>query len=240
MAFADLLNRPLPSRVRKEEQSVLESVDGLVTESELDEILGTGSEEETPEDAGDNVLDIDHADDDDDDDDDEPDDDDNDKEEVELSPEESDEAERILNLVATPVVLKDVLGDDAVKEFAESGDLEIAINEGLMTESGELGLELDNDLFTESRFVPKTKVKFSLKDRLSQLFEISVLSCARAHRDPKYTKLVKIQKARRILKNDLRARYKSEAMKKAKGYLARLKKSKSNVLSDIAKKFTKQ
>ena len=237
MAFADLLNRPLPSRVRKEEQSVLESVDGLVTESELDEILGTGSEEETPEDAGDNVLDIDHADDDDDD---EPDDDDNDKEEVELSPEESDEAERILNLVATPVVLKDVLGDDAVKEFAESGDLEIAINEGLMTESGELGLELDNDLFTESRFVPKTKVKFSLKDRLSQLFEISVLSCARAHRDPKYTKLVKIQKARRILKNDLRTRYKSEAMKKAKGYLARLKKSKSNVLSDIAKKFTKQ
>ena len=236
MAFADLLNRPLPSRVRKEEQSVLESVDGLVTESELDEILGTGSEEETPEDAGDNVLDIDHV----DDDDDEPDDDDNDKEEVELSPEESDEAERILNLVATPVVLKDVLGDDAVKEFAESGDLEIAINEGLMTESGELGLELDNDLFTESRFVPKTKVKFSLKDRLSQLFEISVLSCARAHRDPKYTKLVKIQKARRILKNDLRARYKSEAMKKAKGYLARLKKSKSNVLSDIAKKFTKQ
>ena len=40
MAFADLLNRPLPSRVKKEEQSVLESVDGLVTESELDEILG--------------------------------------------------------------------------------------------------------------------------------------------------------------------------------------------------------
>lgn len=236
MAFADLLNRPLPSRVKKEEeQSVLESVDGLVTESELDEILGNDDDPETPEDAGDNVLDIDH-----DDDDDEPVVDDGDKEEVELSPEESDEAERILNLVATPVVIKDVLGDDAVKEFAESGDLEIAINEGLMTESGELGLELDDDLFTESRFVPKTKVKFSLKDRLSQLFEISVLSCARAHRDPKYTKLVKIQKARRILKNDLRARYKSEAMKKAKGYLAKLKKSKSNVLSDIAKKFTKQ
>ncbi|HAU83985.1 MAG TPA: hypothetical protein DCW90_00170 [Lachnospiraceae bacterium] len=234
MAFADLLNRPLPSRVKKEEQSVLESVDGLVTESELDEILGNDDDPETPEDAGDNVLDIDH-----DDDDDEP-VDDGDKEEVELSPEESDEAERILNLVATPVVIKDVLGDDAVKEFAESGDLEIAINEGLMTESGELGLEMDDDLFTESRFVPKTKVKFSLKDRLSQLFEISVLSCARAHRDPKYTKLVKIQKARRILKNDLRARYKSEAMKKAKGYLAKLKKSKSNVLSDIAKKFTKQ
>ena len=234
MAFADLLNRPLPSRVKKEEeQSVLESVDGLVTESELDEILGNDDDPETPEDAGDNVLDIDH------DDDDEP-VDDGDKEEVELSPEESDEAERILNLVATPVVIKDVLGDDAVKEFAESGDLEIAINEGLMTESGELGLELDDDLFTESRFVPKTKVKFSLKDRLSQLFEISVLSCARAHRDPKYTKLVKIQKARRILKNDLRTRYKSEAMKKAKGYLAKLKKSKSNVLSDIAKKFTKQ
>lgn len=224
MAFQDLLNKPLPSAGKA--KPITESYDDDfqedVVDDDLAEDLAATAAVDDPEEP---VAPMG-------------------PEEVELSPEESEEADRIINLTATPFVLKDALSDKAMKEFTESVDFDIAVNEGYMMESdashlaGETFFEsFDNDLFMEAKFANKTKVQFSLKDRLNQLFEISVLGCARAKNDPDYIRLVKLQKARRTLKARLRQKYRQPATQKARMYLQRLKKSRSGVLSKVANAF---
>lgn len=226
MAFQDLLNKPLPSAGKA--KPITEGFDGYDNfeenniDGDLANDLAATAEVDDPEEPVPPM----------------------DPDEVELSPEESEEADRIINLTATPIVLKDALADKEMKEFAESVDFDIAVNEGYMMESdashltGDTFFEaFDNDLFMEAKFANKTKVQFSLKDRLSQLFEISVLGCARAKNDPDYIRLVKLQKARRTLKARLRQKYRQPATQKARMYLQRLKKSRSGVLSKVANTF---
>lgn len=154
--------------------------------------------------------------------------------EVTLNPEEEEEADRAIELAATPVLLKEVLSDKEVKEFVEDNDFNVACNEGFMTESfaDEVGAD---SMFMEGKgYYNKMVIRLDKKARFAQLFEISVLGCAKAKNDPDFIKLQKLQKARRALKKKLRMKYKGQALKRAKFYLQRLKSSRSGIMRKVA------
>lgn len=151
--------------------------------------------------------------------------------EPELDEVEDKKADDMLAMVATPILIKDELTAEESVQFYESVDAEIAMNEGLIEES-----DMD-DLFEEGVFAsPNRPFKMTKKARFRQLYELSVLIEARAHRDPLSVKLDRAYKVERNIKKQLRQRYKNQALKRAKGYLMRLMKSKSGVMKSLAKK----
>ena len=242
MSFNDIMKQPLPS---KKEGVVTESVteepvveEGIetpvvdgVTEEEIpvpvvndDDIDLSDDVTEEELDAVDNVTGDDE----------------------ELTPEEDIEADRIINLAATPIILKSELGSDILQEFCNSEEYATAVDEGFLEDATlDMLLESVGDLFedeyyTEAKFFSKNKVQFTKEARMNQLFEVCVQAVARAKKDPLYFKLAKVQKLRRNLKAQLRVKYRAQAMKKAKEYLARLKKSRSGVIANMANKILKQ
>lgn len=269
--FTELMSKPLPSKLSNQDSLYTESVvmeddmiddhDDSTNEIDLEDI--EGDIDDIPEDVSDledeianlSEEDLDDLGDEMDDDDDLGDDLDNDdlddepeeedEEEVDLDDQEEIEADKYMSLVATPTVLKNELTEEECKEFAESADLDIAIEEGFFLESDEdnfftesADLDLDDLVLEAGKFAPKTKVVFSVADRKKQLFEVGVFASARAHNDRGYWKLQKLYRAERIEKAKLRKKYKAEALKRVKVYIARLKKSKSGILSKIADKIT--
>ena len=92
------------------------------------------------------------------------------------------------------------------------------------------------DAMEAAKFYNKNTVRFTKQARTNQLFEVCVLACARAKKDPQYMKLAKVQQLRRKLIAVLRQRYKAPAMKKAKEYIIRLRQSKSPILAKAADK----
>lgn len=157
------------------------------------------------------------------------------EDEPDLSPEEDAEADKLINLAATPVVLKEELSPEEVTEFAQGYEYGIACDEGFLLENCEVEL-CTPSIFTEAKFYNKNMVRMTKEARTNQLFEICVQAIARAKNDPIYWKLHKVQIARRRLKGMLRQKYKAPAMKKAREYLIRLRASKSPVLSKAASK----
>ena len=140
-------------------------------------------------------------------------------EEVELTPDESRRVDDTINAVATPILIQDELkSEEAIEDFVESVDSDIAVSEGFLTE--------------------KTIVRFDKNAKKAQLYEVAVAACAREHKDPLYKKLETVYKMERVIKAKLRKKYHAEATKKVKEYLARAKKSKSGILSRIAHKIT--
>ena len=151
--------------------------------------------------------------------------------EPELDEVEDKKADDMLAMVATPMLIKDELTAEESVQFYESVDADIAMNEGLIEES-----DMD-DLFEEGVFAsPNRPFKMTKKARFRQLYELSVLIEAQAHRDPLKVKLDRAYAVERKIKKQLRQRYKAQAMKRAKGYLMRLMKSKSGVMKSLAKK----
>ena len=151
--------------------------------------------------------------------------------EPELDNVEDKKADDMLAMVATPMLLKDELTAEESVNFYESADAEIAVEEGLIEESS-----LD-DLFQEGVFAsPNKPFKMTKKARMNQLYELSVQIEARAHRDPMMKKLDRAYAIERGIKKKLRAKYHVPALKRAKGYLMRLMKSKSGVMKNLAKK----
>jgi len=225
MSFLDKLREPLPSSV---EEPVVESAieNPVIEEPEVTEPV-TESPDDITIDAGeDPVLD-----------DPEFKDDLEKPESFELTPEEEAEADSIINIAATPVILKEVLTQEAVDAFVESADFDIAVSEGFALEGTKDNFtSVTGELFTEAKFYSKNQVRFTKEARTNQLFEICVQAIARAKNDPVYTKLAKVQELRRKLKAVLRQRYKAPAMKKAKEYIVRLRRSKSATIANAAKK----
>lgn len=263
MSFADLLNKPLPSKIYTEStdevgtelggnsekvdtsiaadltpvgsnasSSVLESdeseseldatdLEGL--EDDLDDIdLSDLSDEELAK-LEENISDSDI------------DDAVGDEPEVSLSPEEEREADDMMGVAATTELIKSELSAEDQQKFYESVDAKIAVFENLLMES-----DLYNrsgDVVTEGtrRIFQKTRVQFSKKDRLAQLFAVAVNVSAKAHNDPLYTKYQKILRIRRITRAKLRKKYRGEAIRRMKVYYQRLKNSKSPVLNKVAK-----
>lgn len=169
-------------------------------------------------------------------------------EDTELSDVEEDEVARIVDLAATSVVLKETLGMDAVREFAESPEFEVACDEGFFLEGAKVPLYestsllfLDTgDTFLESKFYQKNSVRLTKQSKLNQLFEICVQAIARAKNDAIMRKLERIQVLRRKYKAILRQRYKTQAMKQSKMYLQRLRQSKSPTLQKAASTMNKK
>lgn len=270
--FKDLLSKPLPSASSRTEESVMkESVDETAVENteaqeqptqeeqpvqesgdpEEDAMLNTNVDDdgdpiEDPElaaelsDLSDNELedlekdlnagDLDF-------------DDDDETEEVSLSPEEEEEADDFMSVAATNTLIQSEMNTEEKVAFAESAtDVQIAINEGLMTEADAQALlslkdELhDAELVQEAVYNGKTKVKMNIADRIKQLFWVGVYSSARAHKDPEYVKLQKVFALKRKYKSSLARKYRSEANKKVKVYVQRLRSSKSPVLNKLGDK----
>lgn len=169
-------------------------------------------------------------------------------EDTELSEAEEDEAARIIDLAATSVVLKDTLGVDAVREFAESSEFEVACDEGFflegtknpLVESTSLLFLEAGETFLESKFYQKNSIRMTKQSKLNQLFEICVQAIARAKNDAIMRKLERIQALRRKYKAILRQRYKSQAMRQSKMYLQRLQKSSSPTLKKAADTMVKK
>lgn len=149
-----------------------------------------------------------------------------------MTPEEENEADRVIDLAATPNLLKEVLSDTEVKEFVNSDEFDLCCNEGFMSESFQDQINKDS-MFVEGKIYNKTKIQLDKKARFAQLFEISVLGCAKAKNDPDYIKLEKAQKLRRKYKKRLRMKYKGQALKRAKFYLQRLKSSRSGIMHKL-------
>lgn len=155
------------------------------------------------------------------------------------------DADRMLAICATPTILDNTLTVEEAVAFIESGDADIAVNEGLMLESDLTSMlaELSDDHgdFTEAvKFAsPGKKYMMTKKARLKQLFELSLQIEARAHHDPYYPKIQKAYKIERTIKQGWRKRYGNLAMKRAKRYLKALMSSKSPTLKKAAKRITK-
>lgn len=160
-----------------------------------------------------------------------------DVEEVRLSPEEEKHADDLMAVSATTEVIRSELSAEEQADFYESTEAQIAVYEGFLLESDLLSE--DTDVMTEAtkrKFYNKTRVQFSKKDRLAQLFAVAVNVSAKAHNDPLYTRYQKILKLRRVTRSKLRKKYKAEAIRRMKVYYQRLRSSKSPVLNKVAKK----
>lgn len=162
-------------------------------------------------------------------------------EQVDLDPEEEKVADDLMAVSATTELINNELNAEERAQFYESArDTQIAVYEGFLLESDiQDGREIDDDFFTESKMWRKTMVRFSKDDRKKQLYSVAVNVSARAHNDPLYFKYQKILKARKLCKHKLEKRYHAEAIKRMKVYFNRLKNSKSSVLANIGKKFSK-
>lgn len=162
-------------------------------------------------------------------------------EQVDLDPEEEKVADDLMAVSATTELINNELNAEERAQFYESArDTQIAVYEGFLLESDiQDGREIDDDFFTESKMWRKTMVRFSKDDRKKQLYSVAVNVSARAHNDPLYFKYQKILKARKLYKRKLEKKYHAEAIKRMKVYFNRLKNSKSSVLANIGKKFSK-
>lgn len=166
-----------------------------------------------------------------------------DAEKVELDPNEEREADDMMGVAATAVLINDEMSSDEKKELAESTrDVQIAINEGLLLES-DIDTMLESvsmdEIFTEGRYDKKMLIRLDKNAKMKQLFSLGVNVSASAHRDPDYIKYKKVLRMRKILKARLTKKYHAEAMKRMKIYFKRLNNSKSNILSKLAKKVSK-
>lgn len=165
-----------------------------------------------------------------------------DVEPVELSAEEEREADDLMSLAGTTELLKSELNADERKEFLESStETQIAVFEGFLLESDVVppSEDEDEDIMTEAKMYNKTMVRFSREHRKAQLYAVALNVSARAHNDPDFIKLQKVQKMRRLLKKRIQKKYHAEAVRRMKVYYNRLKSSKSQVLSSLAKKISK-
>lgn len=162
-------------------------------------------------------------------------------EQVDLDPEEEKVADDLMAVSATTELINNELNTEERAQFYESArDTQIAVYEGFLLESDiQDGKEIDDDFFTESKMWRKTMVRFSKDDRKKQLYSVAVNVSARAHNDPLYFKYQKILKARKLYKRKLEKKYHNEAIKRMRIYFNRLKNSKSSVLANIGKKFSK-
>lgn len=167
--------------------------------------------------------------------------DDEDDSEVKLSPEEEIEADDMMGVAATTMLVNDELNaEEKVAFLSNDAEVRAAINEGFMTEAdvNSLAAELDaidaDDVVEEGKYNNRMIIKLSLAAKKQQLYALAVNVSAAAHQDRDYIKLKKVMKMRKILRTKLRRKYHAEAMKRARIYLQRLNKSKSDTLRKIA------
>ena len=256
--FADLLNQPLPSKM------LTESVDEEIQEMDNDmsmDLAEPGTEQECGGNgACEDADDIDSEDIDDLDDDFDP-DDMSDAElaaldaelggetmdnvlgpdedwEVDLSPDEEMEADDMMSMAATSMLVNDELSAQEKAEFVQN-EGEIAIEEGFMTDADVNQLALEAGLVEEAKYTNRMIIRLDAESKKKQLYALALNVCAASKHDPDYMKLKKVMKMRKILRAKLERKYHAEATKRMKVYFARLRHSKAGMLSKIGAKFSK-
>ena len=95
------------------------------------------------------------------------------------------------------------------------------------------------NLIQENSYNKPMLIRLDAESKKKQLYALAVNVCAAAKNDPDYIKLKKVMKARKILRAKLDRKFHSQAVKRMKIYFARLRRSKSNVLSKIGHKMDK-
>ena len=159
------------------------------------------------------------------------------EDEEELTPEEEIEADDMMKVAATTMLVNDELNtEEKVALLSNEAELASIINEGFMTESDINGLAYEAGLVTEAKYTNKMIIRLDAASKKKQLYALAVNVSAAAHNDRDYQKLKKVMKMRKILRARLNKKYKTEATKRMKIYFKRLRNSKSNTLAGIAKK----
>ena len=165
--------------------------------------------------------------------------------EVSLTPDEEMHADDLMQVAGAAALIRGEMNAEERTALVESvSDLRIGMTEGFLNDSLIMDLKEsvsdvtmdDDNAFTEAKIYNKTTVRMSKKARLNQLFEIAVITCARAHNDPSYAKYKKACKIKKFYRAQMRQRYRSEAMKRMKILFARLKQSKSPIIKSLGKK----
>ena len=160
-----------------------------------------------------------------------------DPDEEKLSPEEEIEADDMMQVAATTLLINDKLNDEEKKEFVESAtEVNIAINEGFMTSTDVDMMAESLGLVEEKSYNKPMLIRLDAESKKKQLYALAVNVSACAHKDPDYIKLKKVMKMRKILRAKLDRKYHAEATKRMKIYYARLRRSKSNTLNKVANK----
>ena len=161
------------------------------------------------------------------------------EEEVSLSPEEEMEADDMMSVAATTMLVKDQLNAQERAEFLkDEAQVKCAINEGFLTDAdvNELMQEFaEDDVALEAKYNNKMIIKLDAASKKKQLYALAVNVSAAAHHDPDWIKYKKCIKLKKLLHAKLERKYKSEATKRARVYFKRLNKSGAPTLSNLAK-----
>ena len=162
-----------------------------------------------------------------------------------LEGEADQDADNMMAIIATPMIINDAMTVQEAADFLESGDAEIAVSEDLLLESAMdemmediFGGSTGDTAYTESVFAsPNKPYKMTKKARFNQLYELSLQIEARAHHDPFVPRIEKAYKIEREIKAGWRQRYGTLAKKRAMKYLKRIMRSNSSGLKKAAKQF---
>ena len=159
-----------------------------------------------------------------------------------LEGEADQDADNMMAIIATPMIINDAMTVQEAADFLESGDAEIAVSEDLLLESAMDDMIGDifggDQAYTESVFAsPNKPFKMTKKARFNQLYELSLQIEARAHHDPFVPRIEKAYKIEREIKAGWRHRYGELAKKRAMKYLKRIMRSNSSGLKKAAKQF---
>ena len=165
-----------------------------------------------------------------------------DEEEVTLTPAEQEEADDMMGIAATTVLVNDELNKDEKKKFIESAvDVKAAINEGLLLESDINEMACSLGLVTEgNNYNKKMIIRLDKQAKQKQLYAIAVNVSAAANNDPQYRQLKKLNRMRRILRAKLDRKYHTEAVRRMRVYYKRLISSRSTPLASIGKDLVKK
>lgn len=160
--------------------------------------------------------------------------------EVELSPEEEMEADDMMSVAATAMLVKDQLNAQERAEFLkDEAQVRCAINEGFLTDADvkelmiESGLMDDGEVALEARYNNKMIIKLDAASKKKQLYALAVNVSAAAHHDPDWIKYKKCIRLKKLLHAKLERKYKSEATKRARVYFKRLNKSNAPSLAAL-------
>lgn len=162
--------------------------------------------------------------------------------EVTLTPDEEQEADDMMGVAATTVLINSEMNKDEKEKFIESApDVQAAINEGLLLESDVDDIAVGIGLVNEAgnNYNKKMIIRLDKEAKQKQLYAIAVNVSAAAHHDPDYAKLKKLNAMRKIIRQKLNTKYHSEATKRMKVYYKRLVSSNSAPLKQIGKDLEK-
>lgn len=156
--------------------------------------------------------------------------------EVELSPEEEMEADDMMSVAATTMLVKDQLNAQERAEFLkDEAQVKCAINEGFLTDADVNEMMIEAGLVTEAKYNNRMIIKLDAASKKKQLYALAVNVSAAAHHDPDWIKYKKCIKLKKLLHAKLERKYKSEAAKRARVYFKRINKSGAPTISGLAK-----